>query len=54
MLAKAQACPCADPGGKGGPYTPLEIGFLRNTGTKPPREAIGPNGSNCFSREVPM
>ena len=28
------------------------ICFLRNTGTDPSREAIGPIGSNCFSREV--
>ena len=28
------------------------IGFLRNTGTDPHREAIVPLGSNCFSREV--
>ena len=28
------------------------ICILRNTGTEPPREAIGPLGSNCFSREV--
>ena len=36
--------------------TPLEnhvsIGFLRNTGTDPPPEAIGPIRSICFSREV--
>ena len=30
----------------------VAICFLRNTGTKPPREAIGPCGSNRFSREV--
>ena len=27
-------------------------GFLRNTGTDPLHEAIGPLWSNCFSREV--
>ena len=50
----------ADPEGGGGMVTgvqtPLEyhmaIGLLRNTGTDPPREAIGPLRSNCFSREV--
>ena len=26
----------------------VAIGFLRNTGTDPPREAIRPKGSNCF------
>ena len=34
----------------------VAIDFLRNTGTDPSREAIGPfigpKGSNCFSREV--
>ena len=30
----------------------VAIGFLRNTGTGPPRKAIGPLGSKCFSREV--
>ena len=30
----------------------MAIGFLRNTGKDPPPEAIGPLGSNGFSREV--
>ena len=30
----------------------VAIGFLWNTGTDHPREAIGPLGSNCHSREV--
>ena len=30
----------------------VAIGFLRNTGTNPAREGIGPLGSNYFSREV--
>ena len=38
------------------PYTngksQVAIGFLRNAGTDPTREAIGPKGSNCYSREV--
>ena len=45
-------------GGVGGVWTPppgksqVAIGSLRNTGTDPSREAIGPKGANCFSREV--
>ena len=45
--------------GTGGPDPPgktqvteVVIGLLRNTGTDPPPEAIGPLGSNCFLREV--
>ena len=30
----------------------VAIGFLKISGTDPSREAIGPDGSNCFSREV--
>ena len=30
----------------------VTVGFLRNTGTDPPREAIGPIGPNSFSMEV--
>ena len=30
----------------------VSIGFLRHFGTDHPREAIGPLGSNCLSREV--
>ena len=30
----------------------VAIGFLRNSGMDHPREAIGPQGSNCFSSEV--
>ena len=30
----------------------VAIGFLRNSGTNPSREAIRPDGSNFFSREV--
>ena len=30
----------------------VAIDFLRNTGKEPPRKAIGPLGSNCFSRKV--
>ena len=37
-----------DPHGK----SQVAIGFLRHSGTNYPREAIGPLGSNCFSREV--
>ena len=41
----------------GSGLTPLRksqvaIGFPRQSGTDPPREAIGPKGSNCFSRGV--
>ena len=39
----------------GGPPLPppqIAICYLRNTGANGPREAIGPKGSNCFSREV--
>ena len=39
-----------------GPGTPwksnVAMGFLTNSDTDTPREAIGPVGSNCFSREV--
>ena len=47
-------CVCGGGGGTGGPDLDPEnsqeaICFLRNTGTYPPREAIG---FNCFSREV--
>ena len=52
--------PLADSEGGGqGVWTPLSPGksqvaicFLRNSGTDPPWEAIGPLGSNCSSREV--
>ena len=53
--------PCAVPMGRtGGPDPPpsthgksqVAIGFLRNSGTNPHREPMGPLGSNCFSREV--
>ena len=37
-----------DPHGK----SEVVIGFLGNSGLDTPREAIGPIGSNCFSREV--
>ena len=43
--------------GTGGPHpTPCKITggysfFLRSTGTDHPREAIGPQGSNCISRD---
>ena len=30
----------------------VAVGFRRNTDMDPPQEAIGPLGSNCFSREV--
>ena len=30
----------------------VAIGYLRKCGTDTCREAIGPIGSNCFSREV--
>ena len=30
----------------------VAVGVLRNSGTNHPLEAIGPFGSNCFSREV--
>ena len=39
-------------GGVGTPESQVVIGFVRNTGTDPPQEAIGPIGSNCFLREV--
>ena len=44
-------------GGGGGPGPPFKVtnGLYRfhiNTGTDPPREAIGPLGSNGFSREI--
>ena len=44
-------------GGAGGPrplesYKLFNICFPRKTGKDPPREAIGPLRSNCFSREV--
>ena len=38
----------SDPTGK----SEADICFLRNIGTDPPQEAIGPIGSNCFLREV--
>ena len=42
--------------GSEGPDTALEnheaLGFLKKSGTDHPLEAIGPIGSNCFSREV--
>ena len=47
-------------GGQGGldPHSSgksqVAMGFLINYGTDPPREAIGPLGSNCFLREVRM
>ena len=47
-------------GGEGGLETPLPlenhvaIGFLKNTGTDPPQEAIGPLRSNCIMREGSM
>ena len=51
-------CVCVGGGGGwGGGLDPtpgksqMFIGFLRNTGTDPPRQAIGHQGSNCFSRE---
>ena len=44
--------------GRQGSERPLEnhvaICFLKNTGTDPPREAIGHLWSNCFSMEVSM
>ena len=56
---RAWADPKVGGGGGAGGLTPglplvitMAIGFLRNTGTDPPREAIGPLGSNCFSRVV--
>ena len=30
----------------------VAIGFLRNSGTDPQKETIGPLGFNCFSKEV--
>ena len=30
----------------------VALGSLRTSGTDRPQEAIGPFGSNCFSREV--
>ena len=47
----------ADPeegSGVPGPHgkSQVTVGFLRNSGTDPPREAIGPLGSNCSSKEV--
>ena len=30
----------------------VAVGFLTNTSTDPPQEAIGPFGSNCFLGEV--
>ena len=39
-----------DPHGK----SQVAICVHRNAGMDIPREAIGPKGSNCFSREVPM
>ena len=56
-----QTCGDSEGGGAGGPKSetplpPLEIksgyNLIRNTGTDPHREAIGPLGSNCFSRDV--
>ena len=42
--------------GASGPDAPgksqVAICCFRNTGTDPPREIIGPLGSNCFSREA--
>ena len=32
-------------------YLQVAIGFLRNAVADPPREAIGPLRSDCFSRE---
>ena len=53
----------ADRGGRGGARDPdpppppwksqVALGFLRNSGTDRPREAIRPLGSNCILREVP-
>ena len=47
----------ANPEGGQGVWTPpgksqVAIGFLGTTGTDSPQEAIGPHGSNCFSKEV--
>ena len=54
-----QVIPWADPEWGQGVQTPpppgklqVAIGFLRNYCMDHPREAIGPRGSNCFSREV--
>ena len=45
-----------DPEGGRGSGPPFEnqvaMCLLRNNGTDPPREAIGPLGSNCYLREV--
>ena len=61
MFQTLSSKPWADPeggGGTGGPDPPgksqVAIGFLRNTSMDPPREAIGPKGSNCLLTEVLM
>ena len=59
VIAHWQLYTCTDPeGGAGGQTFPgksqVAKGFLRNSGTDQPREAVGPFGSNCLSREVRM